>query len=502
MGLSIFRRRRRTACQKRHHSTPSNQQLVYVSHRNTHFSTLRKTCLNWYRRALKKITGKPCLTSDKKHTPQSCYLIFVGFFTLSACTTSPSISSFNDSSPSEIDEIQTLFNTKDVHTCKNTDKLMDVRGRIQSAKLFWTEKNQARLIYQAAFRDEVKSVFQPIKDDFSATSEGIRLGPKSSSAVADFEIMLDSFKNTWTSFRFQPNNQSPFTGLVEFVGQGDSIRKEFRVPVANNETTVTKLWLVESRKKGLMHVIVRTSRIDFSKTTSDSGIYSWFIVDVKESKMTLSGTFKNERENLESVTFMSHPTLDEPIAFGIEQQSLDEEATTKTARKSSFQVVARRIFSPRKEVSIIQKTSHIITQLDATLFNSKETGVAWLREDPTNGGQTNVEWTVLKTDSLFATMSRVSARKIESVLLNYTVNNIALSSLQENWNVSLHATAANRQAVLLLPVYKQNKPQSAYLIPPSSRILSTSFGHIPFRVLLTPSDKRETTSQPIHTCLF
>lgn len=316
-------------------------------------------------------------------------------------------------------------------TCKVLPDTLKIPSQVSSARLVWNHSGEPQLLYQGSFRDAVKTVLQPLDRRFQLKGDGFVLGPRNEPYVTDFSFVKDQ-KNLWAHYRVRNKETQVFEAYSELLMNNKGALHRVKLPVEQG-FSVQQSWLLPIEKSTKANVVLRVNKSDFdSEDDEDISNFVWFEIDPLKKTAVKKAAYKDDSNQLSSISFV--PMASEnatPLAIAVRQVQVDEEATEADQQKSSFRVIAKKVFSSKKEEGTIGESQSAISGLSATSHPDGRTYVAWIEEI---GRDVNaiVHWKLLQVDG-FRSQQKTPNTKVTQKKLSAKIKTSKSSSVN-SWD--------------------------------------------------------------------
>lgn len=315
-------------------------------------------------------------------------------FVLTACASTSQDSIPNTASNLEV--FKGVVSASTIIPCKEIANPLKIPSKVSFAKVLWSDSNHPQLLYQGAFRDSMKTVLQPLNDDFEADGDGLVLGPKNENYVTDFAFIKDALHNTWAKYRVRAKETQLYYPYVEFLSKSSKQIARVQLPV-EPDNTAQQLWVMPF-SSSIAEVVVRYNSIDMEADDSDRSSYIWYEVDMSKNSFNKRGEFKSTKMPLSIASFSLLDNNPEPVTFAVAQVVNDKEATSAEQKSSLFKIIVAHSFSQPDIVGSIAESASTIGSL-AILPHGNGSFVAWT-EDKGTGINSIVHWTDVKLGSV------------------------------------------------------------------------------------------------------
>lgn len=302
----------------------------------------------------------------------------------------------SSSSSPEADELSwtTLFSQAPQvqwRSCILSSRALEIPYQVQRADLVQVQRRQT-LIYQAAFRDSIKTIMQPLDPSLQPLGDGRVLGTPGEPFVVDFEYLQQAGGETWAHYRTKLKAGERYVAHVEYLPKNSSKISIINIPT-DDDFSVQKIWFFpHSQSDASLVLRLNPSEAD----NSDNPLFAWFKINGIKNIVTKAGTFRAESE-MASMNFFFAEEAREPMGTWVKKYEAERSSRPGSVQKrdaEKFRLVAKKIFSPQSTELVLGKSPSSISEV--TLFNpaEKNTGVfiAWLKEASEESSQTQLEW--------------------------------------------------------------------------------------------------------------
>lgn len=286
--------------------------------------------------------------------------------------------------------------------CQPFGRTWDLEGNAQSLEVF-RNHDQWVLVYETMMRNGPRTVWQPLRPDLAFDGDGIVVGQKNLPLISDFRVQHDPKRNSWISYRAKRHGSELYSSFIEFLpskdGKGADTLHRIRIPT-NASESVQEVWVLPTSSHGVASVVVRVN--PFTESGEEITLFRWYAVTPARNQAKVVGEFRSNSVVLASTRFIPMAKTFEPIAFSIMSQSQAFEAADPKYQRSSFKLVAKRLFTRAKEEVTLYESPTPLANLALESAPKPSTTVntllTWLQE-PSEGANSLVQWAPLRFDA-------------------------------------------------------------------------------------------------------
>lgn len=310
---------------------------------------------------------------DQRFTKFAVKISYAIVVAIMSCTSTPNTSAVRTAEEKE--EIKNLVQSAKLLECRLGQADWLVPGDVSQVQMMKVDDNWT-LIYEALLRSGPRTVYQPLRADFSFNGDGVVMGMKDAPKVTDLKTFEDVQKNRWYLSRFKLAQSELFSGLVEVIANGHHFRSI--IPLPDGES-VQQMWPSQPIVSGYANVIVRSTSANFgTDDREDESVYRWFQVSLVDNSAKLISSYKSKNDNIQPAGFISLEKNSEPVAVTIVQPKLESAEPDPKLRTDISKVALRRIFN--KNVT------------ERVLFSGKGNFAALTVSDPTFSSSNQIAW--------------------------------------------------------------------------------------------------------------
>jgi surface antigen len=314
----------------------------------------------------------------------------------SGCVTP--VSAFKPRTEEQESKLKLILHKKTPSTCQYiSGGALELAGSLKKLD-FYEDSGKNSLVYESVFKTGVRSVFQPLKENYSSEGDGYYLGQPAFSDVNDFVLAQDQKNQVWTSYRFRTKSSQLYRGVVEYLDPTSMVgkSKSFALPVPKN-LSIQKLWLLPVPKKGGLQVLARSNSA--AEKYGASALTTYLLFSLNTNNGYLRKLFESKASVDTTLSHMHFFQLSdnlEPVALGVKTYTpadgAESERNTasedkKSPPKTVSEVVLRRVFGKNTADIPLISSSHLIAQFQATHYSSKPGGIlmSWTSYDSATG---------------------------------------------------------------------------------------------------------------------
>jgi hypothetical protein len=311
-------------------------------------------------------------------------------------------------------------------------------------------------------RNGPRTVWQPLRANLALNGDGIVVGQKNLPLISDFRVQHDNQRNSWITYRAKRQGSELYSSFIEFLPskgtKATSALHRIRIPTSARES-VQEVWLLPTSSAGVASVVVRVN--PFSESGEEVTIFRWYAVTPARNQAKIAGEFRANAQVLSSTRFVPLAKTFEPVAFSIVSRSQDFEAADPKFQRSSFRIVAKRLFTRAKDEVTLYESATPLANLTLGLAPKASSAgnavLSWIQE-PTGGANTLVQWSPLRfdaTDAGFASLKKTPPR-------------LAPKSLEVARDPARLRMRTLRTGTLAIAWWTASDEDSAYLVTPIS----------------------------------
>ncbi len=318
-------------------------------------------------------------------------------FCTSGCVSFQGPNTRNDE---QITLLKSVLATPHLQTCSPISSVWQIPAPVKNLQIVLDESKKVA-VYEAIFRNGIKTIWQPLNDSYELNGDGFVLGQRGQNNLIDFSIQKDLFKNSWTTYRYKLGENELYYGAIEFLEKSNKKQKlsQIRIPTPSSDS-VQQVWLLPSVSSGTATVVIRTNSILDSAEEKYESTYSWYTVIPKKNTIQKIAEYKDRTDNLSSLQFIPFGKNSEPLALGVLNSAADADAASAKSQKQTSKIIIKRIFTPRREESVLFQSP---TPISNFIVRFKPTGAdfntifAWIQE-PEGQPYPQIAWSNAKFD--------------------------------------------------------------------------------------------------------
>jgi hypothetical protein len=303
-----------------------------------------------------------------------------------------------------VQDLQTTLKTSSLKSCETVKSGIKLTAPVQKAKIIWNE-NKPVLVYEGAFKDAIKTVWQPLTASFEQDGQGIVIGQRGMPHVGDFNAHADAFDGFWTNYRFKIPNTEMHAVAVEYLSKSSGEKIVRLAMPQSRDHSAQRSWIIplpqpntdpkiQKQQLGIAHVIVKTvSTIPGSIEKSES-LYTWYILHAGKGIVKKMGEFKPNDPVVNIEQFVLSRETSDPIGIGLASSQSSNKDNFNGRNDTISSVVAIRPFVSGAPTHVLHEDNRPLSSLTVskTDFFLESAIAAWIR-DPVDATHPSIEWT-------------------------------------------------------------------------------------------------------------
>jgi hypothetical protein len=313
-----------------------------------------------------------------------------------------------DTRPQEnIHDLQATLKTSSLKSCETVNTNIRLTAPVQKAEIFWNE-NKPILIYEAAFKDAVKTVWQPLNKKFEQDGQGVVIGQRGMPYVGEFSAHSDALGGFWTSYRFKIPNTEMHAVAVEYLEKSASAKIVRLAMPQSRDYSAQRSWIIplpqpktdpkqQQQQLGLAHVIVKTVSTIPGSIEKSEALYTWYLLHAGRGIVKKMGEFRPSVPIVNIEQFVLSRDINDPIGIGLASAQSSSRNNFGEKSDTISSVVAIRPFTPGAPTHVLHEDNRPLSSLAVSktdvFLNSAI--VAWVR-DPIDTTHPSIEWTSSK----------------------------------------------------------------------------------------------------------
>jgi hypothetical protein len=322
--------------------------------------------------------------------------------TLGGCATKRS--SFDARPLENVRDLQTTLKTSSFKPCETVKTNLKLTSPVQKAELLWNE-NKPVLVYEGAFKDGMKTVWQPLKTNFEQDGEGIVVGQRGMPYVGDFKAHTDALDGFWTNYRFKIPGTEMHAIAVEYLSKSSGAQIVRLAMPQSRDHSAQRSWVIplplpgtdpktKKQQTGLAHVIVKTVSTIPGTIDKPELLYTWYVLHAGKGIVKKMGEYKPQTPFVTIEQFVLSRDTNDPIGIGLGSSQSSNKGNFNEKVDTISSIVAIRPFIPGTPTHVLHEDNRPLSSfaVSKTDFFLDSALVAWVR-DPVDATHPSIEWT-------------------------------------------------------------------------------------------------------------
>jgi hypothetical protein len=291
----------------------------------------------------------------------------------------------------ELEDLKSSLKANAFRPCENISRTIKLTTPVREARILWHESKPV-LVYEGAFQQAIKTVWQPLDEDLNLKGDGVVIGQRNIPHVTDFQTNSDALGGFWTTYRFKVPQSEIFAAAVEYLPSGPEKKNVVRLGMPQNrDSTVQRIWIlplpqtgtpagVQENQRGIAHVIIKTVSILPGSIENAESVYTWYLLHASKSVVKKMGEYRPSANNISIENFFLSPETNDPLGVAISNDRID--SVGKNSSKPHNRILNMRPFAPNSPSELLHEDSRALSSFTAysAESNSDMVHMAWLRE--------------------------------------------------------------------------------------------------------------------------